>query len=324
MGGGCLWSFLPILVLIPLYAVVRQPITYMLGETAETAATIVGVIKGALPDLFGKNEFYEQMVAAPLIPQYAQAIREAVPEIKDATLAGINFNFLGINLGATPLWKFWQWDINETTNLWYYLGGALMPVLSAGGQLLSMFISQKMNNSLVTNEKGLEDKETAKNSQANQQMQTMMWISPIMSLWIGFSMPAALSLYWFAQGIVTTLSDVYLTKKYRKIYDAEDAERLQKHLEEEALEAEKERVRAERRAANPEGITANTSKKKLQQAKQEAKEAQKALNAREYAAGKGEPVEEPKKEKEALSGIADRPYCKGRAYDPNRYHNTEE
>ena len=324
MGGGCLWSFLPILVLIPLYAVVRQPITYMLHESAEAATTIVGIIKEALPDMFTGNQFYEQMVAAPLIPQFADAIREAIPEIKEATLAGINFDFLGIDLGSTPIWKFWQWDLSEGKTLWSYLGGALMPVLSAGGQLLSMFISQKMNNSLVTDEKGLEDKETAKNSQANQQMKTMMWISPIMSLWIGFSMPAALSLYWFAQGVVTTLSDVYLTHKYRKIYDAEDAERLKKHLAAEAEEAEKERIRAERRAANPDGITANTSKKKLQQKEKEAKEAQKAQNAREYAASKGQVVEEPKPEKEAPSGIADRPFAKGRAYDPNRYHNTEE
>ena len=60
------------------------------------------------------------------------------------------------------------------------------------------------------------------------------------------------------------LMDVYLTKKYRKIYDAEDAERLKKALAEEAIEEEKERLRAERRAANPDGITENTSKKKMQ------------------------------------------------------------
>ena len=27
--GGCLWSFLPLLILIPLYAIIRQPIKYM-------------------------------------------------------------------------------------------------------------------------------------------------------------------------------------------------------------------------------------------------------------------------------------------------------
>ena len=110
-------------------------------------------------------------------------------------------------------------------------------------------------------------------------------------------------------------------------YDEEDYARRLKALQEEAAEAEKERIRAERRAANPDGITANTSKKKLQQQAQKDKEAAKAAAAREYAIRKGEYVEEeddntPK----TLSGIPDRPFCKGRAYDPNRYsvNNTEE
>ena len=29
--GGCLWCFLPLLILIPLYAIIRQPIKYMMG-----------------------------------------------------------------------------------------------------------------------------------------------------------------------------------------------------------------------------------------------------------------------------------------------------
>ena len=40
---------------------------------------------------------------------------------------------------------------------------------------------------------------------------------------------------------------------------------------------------------------------------------------------KGTYVEEQDEEKNnALSGIPERPYCKGRAYDPNRYNTTEE
>ena len=327
MGGGCLWSFLPLLVLIPLYTVVRQPIVYMLGETAEVAQTIVQTIKDAGVTMAANGSFYDQMIAAPLIPKYAAEIQAVLPELSEATLQGVDFSFLGINLGDIPQWKFWTWTVTAEQNVWYYLGGALMPLLSAGGQLLSMFLSQKMNNSLVTDEKGIQDKETAQNSQSNQQMKMMMWVSPVMSLWIGFSMPAALSLYWFAQGIVTTIADVYLTQKYRKIYDAEDAERLKKAMAEEAVEAEKERIRAERRAANPDGITANTSKKKMQQAKLREQEAAKAAAAKEYAAKKGIVTEEPEQKKSAaLSGIESRPYCKGRAYDPNRYASdtTEE
>ena len=120
--------------------------------------------------------------------------------------------------------------------------------------------------------------------------------------------------------------DAYLTRKYRKIYDAEDAERLKKAMEEEAIEAEKERLRAERRAANPDGITANTSKKKLQQQERREQEAARAAAAKEYAVRKGLITEEEEEKPGVMSGIPSRPYCKGRNYDPNRYasQNTEE
>lgn len=324
MGGGCLWSILPLLLLFPLYSVVRQPIMYILHESAEVTAQIMSVVKEALPNLITqKTSFYEQMIVAPRLPEFAQSL-EGLKDIAvsniDTFTKGVDFNFLGVNLGAVPEWKFWLsgwvWD-------WPHIGGVLIPLLSAGSQVLSMVLSQRVNNSLVTNEKGLEDKEAAQSSQAAQTSKTMMWIMPLFSLWIGFTIPVALSLYWLAQGLVTTLTDVWLTKKYRKIYDAEDAERLKKALAEEAVEAEKERIRAERRAANPEGITANTSKKKIQQAKKQEEEAAKAAAAKEYAAKKGLAVEE-KTEKTVMSGIPERPYCKGRSYDPNRYSNTEE
>ena len=105
--------------------------------------------------------------------------------------------------------------------------------------------------------------------------------------------------------------------------DAEDAERLKRHMEAEALEAEKERIRAERRAANPEGQSQNMSKKKQQQKKLAEAEAAKAAAAKEYAAKHGIVIEE-EEEKTTMSGIPDRPWCKGRAYDPDRYSNPTE
>ena len=267
MGGGCLWSLLPLLIMIPLYRLIREYIT---------------------GDLSGD----------------------------------MNMMFYGINLGLNPQWnpfaEGWSWT-------WPVLGGTLIPILSVGVQVLSMLLSQKMNNSLVTDEKGLHDEETAKNSQQNQQGKMMLWMMPLMSLWIGFTFPAALGLYWLVQGIANTIVDVILTKHYRKVYDAEDAARLERALEQEAIEAEKERLRAERRAANPDGITQNTSKKKLQQQQKAEQEAAKAAAKKEYDAKKGI-VEETVKEAAPLSGVSERPFCKGRAYDPNRFQhdNTEE
>ena len=120
--------------------------------------------------------------------------------------------------------------------------------------------------------------------------------------------------------MVRTIEDILLTKHYRKIYDAEDAERLAKLLEEELAAQERERIRAERRAANPDGQTQNTSKKKLQKAEAQREAAEKAEALKEYNAKHGIVEEEKAPKNDALSGIAERPYCKGRAYDPDRYN----
>jgi YidC/Oxa1 family membrane protein insertase len=320
MGGGCLWSLVPLLILWPLLALIREPIVYMLGESAENAAKIVEIIKEAAPALFSGNDYYSQVVAARHIPDFIDAIKTAIPTISENALAGINFDFIGIDLGLIPQYNIfaaeWAWD-------WAHIGGAIIPLLSAGTSLLSMFISQKMNNSVVTDKNGVQDEETAKKSQQNQSMNTMLWMMPLMSLWIGFTVPGGLSLYWLIQGVMTVIIDVILTLRYRKIYDAEDALKLQRKMEQDRLEAEKERARAERRAANPEGQTQNTSKKKLQQKQKAEDEAARAAATKEYNAKRGI-VEEEKSAPQVMSGIPERPYCKGRNYDPNRYASTEE
>ena len=318
--GGCLWSFVPLLILFPLFTVIREPITYILGESAEVTQKIIEVVKTVAPDLFSSNNYYDQVIAASAIHTYANDIAAAIPGISADTLAGINFDFFGINLGAIPQFNIfsatWAWD-------WAHIGAFLIPIVSAGSQVLQMWISQKTNDSLVTNEKGIQDKEMAANSQSAQTSKMMMWTMPLMSLWIGFTVSAGLSLYWFIGGVFRMISDPIMTKHYRKIYDAEDAERLKRAMEQDRIEAEKERVRAERRAANPEGQTQNTSKKKLQKQQREAEQAEKAAAAKEYNAKKGIVEEE---EETCMSGVSDRPYCKGRNYDPNRYasNSTEE
>ena len=323
MGGGCLWSFIPLFILIPLFTVIREPLTYVLGESAEVSAQIVATLKELAGGSLGSHVAYEQVAAAQLIPQYAAELKAAIPEIGEKTLAGLNFMFLGINFGDIPQFNIfgqsWAWD-------WAHIGAFLVALLSCANQLVSMLVTQKMNNSVITNEKGIQDKEAAKNSQQAQSNKMMMWMMPIMSLWIGFTVPCALSLYWFVGGVVRTIEDAILTKHYRKIYDAEDAIRLQKALEQDRIEAEKERIRAEKRAANPDGITENTSKKKLQKQQRDQEAAAKAAAAREYAAKKGAASAAEEEISDCMSGIPSRPYCKGRNYDPNRYasNSTEE
>ena len=303
MGGGCLWSFIPLLILLPLYNVIREPITYMMHNSRSISEAIVAFLQASGENL-GKNAYYAQLAAAGHIGDYMEELK-SLAVTANANLQAMNFQFLGIDLAGIPTFRFWDCEG------WSEIGLFLIPVVSAGLQAVSMWISQKMNNQVATNADGEQDADAAKT--ANQTNATMMLMMPLMSLWIGFSMPAAISIYWIAQAVFGAVQDYFLTKHYRKVYDEEDAVKQEIAAKRRAEEAEKERQRALRREQNPDGITDNVSKKKIRQQEKEA--AEKAAKA--YEARKN-PVQESE-EKKPLSGDPERPYSRGRAYDPAHY-----
>ena len=313
--GGCLWAFVPLLILIPLYQVIREPMVYMMHLSREEATEIVNVISQHVN--LGSNSYYYQLAAASYLGEYVNEVKAAVPALANVDLSPINFSFLGVNLGKIPTWQFW------TLTGWAEIGLFLMPVISAASQWFSMVVMQKFNASVATNNRGEQDNDAA--SAVNQSMKTMNFIMPIMSLWIGFSMPAGMSVYWITQGLFGLVQEFFLTKHYRKVYDAEDEIRRQEYAEEEAREAEKERLRAERRAKLGDVADPNTSKKKLA-AKEKAERANQVegkLTAEQKEALRL--AKEKAGEERHFSGIEDRPYCRGRAYQPQRYgRNTSE
>ena len=219
MFGGCLWSFIPLLILIPLYNVIRQPIVYMLGETAENAALIIKTMQEAAPNLFSGNAFYAEMTAARHLPDFANEIMAVLPNISEATLQGVNFSFLGIDLGQVPHFNIFAWEAYD----WAHIGLFLVPILASVSQILSMFISNKMNNSVVTDANGVRDEETAKKSQANQTNKIMMYMMPIMSLWIGITVSGTLTKEELASAPSATLTITAYAAQVDGMADAKDA-----------------------------------------------------------------------------------------------------
>jgi len=143
---------------------------------------------------------------------------------------------------------------------------------------------------------------------------TVLKFMPLMSVWFGFIFPAALSLYWTIGTVLQMGQDIWLTKKYTKILDEEDAEKEKIRAVKEA-ELEAKRLETERKKA--EGLAernSNTSKRKKKKGSKEGK--------REKAAEwekKNAPVEEEAEEGNEPSRVGKRRYARGRAYDPNRY-----
>ena len=321
--GGCLWSLLPMLLLIPLYYIIREPITWLMfhGDvTPKTLAEIQNIFltakqtaaEGSALANFNATGFYWQVEALPYISQLKGELSAISPVIES-----MNTRFLGVELATIPNFAFWKYfDVN---GVWNSIGQFLLPLFSGGINMISMWISQKMNNKVIVNEKGEQDAEMAKKSPQNNM--GMMMLMPLFSVYIGFVAPAGLSLYWFMQGFLGVIQDVILTKRYKKIYDAEDAVKQAKAAEQAAIEAERERLRALRRAENPDGMVGSASKKKLQQREKNEQAAKEATYLAQQAAKNGD---EDESENRAAQPEGDRPFRRGRNYDPNRYKNNKE
>ncbi len=95
MGGGCLWSFIPLLILLPLYNVIREPITYMMHNSRSISEAIVAFLQASGENL-GKNAYYAQLAAAGHIGDYMDELK-ALAVTANANLQAMNFQFLGID-----------------------------------------------------------------------------------------------------------------------------------------------------------------------------------------------------------------------------------
>ena len=289
--GGCLWSMLPVLILFPLYAIIRQPLTYLMNLTPDVISEIAQVVNWSTEAVAQGwireaadfvNTGYNQLYLASLItPDNISAV-QAVAEGARV----INFNFLGLNLAQMPQWQFWTWDVVD----WAHIGLFLMPIVSAGSGLLFSLIMMKTN---AVNKQ-------SQNAAANSTNKTMLIISPLMSLWIGFAMPAGLSVYWISQNVLSMLQEFLAGKILKKDYEKAAAEAARREAEEK--EEEKHRREEERaeRARRIEEAKHNKGKKKGPKAK-DTDENKIPASVRE------------------ASRVGIRAYARGRAYDPYRF-----
>lgn len=277
--GGCLWSMLPLLILLPLYAIIRQPLKYMMGLTAEQISTVAQSLNWTAQAISGGKEFanmgYNQLYLASLItPDKVSAVQAAVGNtIKE--IFSINFSFLGVDLSQQPQLGSWKEGLMG-------IGLFLVPVVSALTSILFSVVTTKTNQ-LNKQQEGNSNK-------------AMMLMSPVMSLWIGFSMPAALSIYWIANNVLGLAQELLSGKLLKKDYERAAEEQKLRELEEKEEEKRLRREKAEEKARQAEEARKNKGKKK-----------------------KDPDEDKMTPEQKAASRVGMRQYARGRAYDPDRY-----
>lgn len=214
--AGCLPLLIQLPVVFGLLDVVYRPLTHLLRFSGDTVAALTEIgktlgvtLKGYTPQI----SLYKSVMSNPAA--YSAVGADAV-----ARMQGLDMNFLGMDLGSVPNlpWK----------GGWNLL--ILIPILSGLTALMTSVITMRANPTQQS---------------AGGGMKAMMYLMPVMSLYITFLVPAGVGIYWTLSNLFSCIQTLILNKIHNP---KEVAEKLKQAEEERARRERMERIEAKKRA----------------------------------------------------------------------------
>ena len=193
--SGCLPMLIQLPLILIIYQIVRQPLTYIVGLATDTINRLKDFIVG-----LGKTVNDEISINAFFLDGYVDKFHE----IAGAGSQLINTRFLKIfDLGLTPKFQFWeygdQWKV--------YVPLLLIPLLAVGTSYLQMWITDRINNGPKKKKKDSEPSPMAG-------LAGITKFLPLMTLVIAFLVPAGLGFYWTVSNIFNILQTILIKKLF--------------------------------------------------------------------------------------------------------------
>ena len=201
-GSGCLGSLVTLLIVLGVYRVVMQPLTYILRLSSET----IGNAKDLLLSWMNSNgienaERTLNMRPELMLLKYAKSnpeIFSSVPENFSDKLSSFKNTFLGFDLTGIPsMHPENGWSLTAVLLV-------LLPVLAALVNLVLTIVTQVHNK---------RTNPTAQ--QATGMMNVLLYASPLMTIWFGMSFPAGVTFYWLANSVVSLIVQLLLYRWLR-------------------------------------------------------------------------------------------------------------
>jgi YidC/Oxa1 family membrane protein insertase len=205
MSGGCLPMILRLVIMMSIYWLIMSPITYLMNVDADVITKATEALQETgVKIVQGRSEL--QVIGAVLSKKISS------PEILNAA-QNINFSFFGIDLTETP--KFSFNIFGEFQKIW------IMPILAFASQILSSLLSMKMQK---------------KTNPDAPSMAGMLLTMPLISLWIGFSLPGGVTFYWACSSLIGGLIQIAVQQFYgpHKLLSKEREKELVKQCDFEA------------------------------------------------------------------------------------------
>lgn len=214
--GGCLPSLIQMILLFGIIYVVYEPLTHILHLDSATITALTDIVT-ANAELLGKTGgMYAQLgVISAIQNPETIGLFSSIDQAVVAEIQNFKYSLFGLYLGTVPTW-------NSIL--------VLVPILSGVTALATSIVSMKL---------------TPGADQQNGMMKGMMYFMPIMSVWIAFSVPCGIGIYWIISNLLAIVQTVVLNKFYSPAkYKAEYEEQVRK------VEEQKKREREERKKRN--------------------------------------------------------------------------
>ncbi len=293
--SGCLWSLLPFPILLALYSIIRQPITHFMMLSQDVVQQMVDAVTAAGLDVTSIVQMKDGAAVVKdgftqLLPygqiNLVKTIASQMPELGSNVDGWINMNYtsFGLDMAANP-WSM----VTHFSLTWAAIGLILIPILAGASQWITTKITMK------------HQPQTDPSAASANRMLAFM---PLFSVYIAFTMPAALGIYWIAQSAFLAVQEYFMGKFFNKKLEEEENARY-------------EARQAERKKKMEEAKVLQEQQRQQAAQKQTLKEKQKA--AREAKAAKAAKAGTATTE---AGRVGDRPYARGRAYKPDRYDET--
>lgn len=174
--SGCGTMLLIFPIMIGLYGVIIQPLTYFMQLTGDQIAQIAELLNYQI----GGNYHYQIELATLIYENFDKVAHVA------GNLMQVNFSLGPISMAAKP-------TFSQVSVLW------LLPIVSGATSYLMSWLQQKMNPI----------------QQSNPQMQgsnkMMMLMMPLMSIWFGFMLPVGLTWYWICNNVLAAVQEVLMS-----------------------------------------------------------------------------------------------------------------
>ena len=213
--SGCLTSILQLVIILSVFWLVSQPLTYMKRIDSQIIETYTNEMKESE---FNPNNSYVQISVLDYAETKYQEIeeqlkqddvgnREELEEKKnDYNQLRLNMEFLGIDLSKVPTQSLNDWRVY------------IIPVLYVITSIVSIKITTATQNKKKSKEEEIvmENGEVKEEPDPMDQMQamnkSMTYMMPIMSVMIAVIAPLGLALYWLMSNILMIIERLVINK----------------------------------------------------------------------------------------------------------------